>query len=66
MLKKLEPALSDGTRHESSLCARALQQLPQVRQQLISEIEKSLDDMGISVGLSTSTTQPNYIEQKNQ
>ncbi len=64
MLKKLEPALSDGTRHESPLCAKALRKLPEIRQQLTSEIEKSLDDMGISVSLSTSFTQPNSIEHK--
>ncbi len=66
MLKTLVPALSDGTRHGSSLCASQLQQLPQIRQQLTSEIEKSLGKLGLSVSLSTSNSQTAYIEQNNR
>lgn len=66
MLKTLEPALSDGTRHGSSLCANQLQQLPQIRQQLTSEIEKTLGKLGLSASLSTSNIQTANIGQSNQ
>lgn len=55
MLKKLEPALSDGTRNGSSLCASQLQQLPQVKQQLTAVVEDSLNTIGITLNIPTPT-----------
>jgi len=61
MLKKLEPALSDGTRHGSSECARGLRQLPQFRQQLKFEIAESLGELGIQVTVPKSSIQQTSI-----
>ncbi|AMG00070.1 hypothetical protein ACUY0P_004126 [Vibrio parahaemolyticus] len=68
MLKKLEPALSDGTRHGSSVCAGQLQQLPTVRQELTSIIENSLGELGITATLPSSnqiTIQGSLEETQN-
>lgn len=62
MLKNVETALSDGTRHGSSECARQLRQLPQLKKQLASEIKDSLNELGVSVTLCPSNDQNIYIE----
>jgi len=54
MLKELEPALSDGLRHGSSECGAYMGQLSKVKGQLETEIQESLNDLGIPVTLALS------------
>ncbi|MEE1673720.1 hypothetical protein SNR37_003147 [Agarivorans aestuarii] len=56
ILKELEPALSDGTRHGSPLCGKALGELSQKREALNAIAMSSLEQLGITLPAMKANT----------